>query len=150
MALLRFDIGLDARCMPPILSPQWGRYPARTFPVTINGIQSRRIATIQARLAQPARVWSGPQDPAMHSVCARMTDAFLRFSLAQGNDLVTPHPEFDFPGLREGDRWCLCAARWREAYAAGVAPPVYLASTHEATLSVVPLEELKQHAADMH
>lgn len=93
---------------------------------------------------------TGPQDPAMHSVCARMTEEFLRFSSERGNDLVTPHPEFDFPGLREGDRWCLCAARWCEAYRAGAAPPVYLAATHEDTLKVVPLEELKQHAADMH
>jgi uncharacterized protein len=93
---------------------------------------------------------TGPQDPAMHSVCARMTEAFLQFSRARGNDLTTPRPEFNFPGLREGDRWCLCAARWREAHKAGVAPEVYLAATHEATLAVVPLEELKQHAADMH
>ncbi len=92
---------------------------------------------------------TGPDDPAMHSVCARMTEAFLRFSFSRGNDLVTPRPEFDFPGLREGDRWCLCAARWREAYAAGVAPPVYLAATHEATLAIVPLNELKQLAADL-
>lgn len=86
----------------------------------------------------------------MHSVCARMTNEFLHFSLARGNDLMTARPEFDFPGLREGDRWCLCAARWREAYKAGAAPQVYLAATHEVTLAVVPLEELKAHAADVH
>ncbi|MEZ0483019.1 DUF2237 family protein [Fibrella aquatica] len=77
------------------------------------------------------------QDTGRHVVCAIMTDAFLAFTLSRGNDLVTPRPEFQFPGLKAGDRWCLCALRWREAYEAQVAPPVVLASTHERALQYV-------------
>ncbi len=92
---------------------------------------------------------TGLQDVGTHTVCAQMTDEFLRFSLARGNDLVTPHPEFEFPGLKAGDRWCVCAARWLEAYEAGAAPPVVLGATHEKTLEVVPLAALRAHALDM-
>ena len=88
-------------------------------------------------------------DPGLHLVCAQMTEEFLRFSVSHGNDLVTPVPEFEFPGLKPGDRWCLCAARWREALRAGRAPPVVLAATHEAALKVVSLEDLKKHALDL-
>ncbi len=91
---------------------------------------------------------TSPQDLGSHTVCARMTDDFLAFSVRRGNDLVTPRPEFDFPGLRADDRWCLCAARWREALEAGVAPPVVLAATHERALDVVTLEQLARHAVD--
>jgi hypothetical protein len=77
-----------------------------------------------------------------------MTEAFLRFTKAQGNDLSTPRPEFNFPGLEPGDRWCLCAARWQEALEAGVAPPVHLAATHEKALQTLALEDLKAHALD--
>ncbi len=87
------------------------------------------------------------EDTGLHTVCAVMTDAFLVFSRAQGNDLSTPHPEHGFPGLAAGDRWCLCVGRWREALAAGVAPPVVLAATHEETLAVVALEDLERHAS---
>ena len=90
---------------------------------------------------------TGPGDRGLHVVCAVMTEAFLAYSLAKGNDLLTPRPEFDFPGLRAGDRWCLCAARWREALAEGVAPPVILAATHEAALGVVTMEDLQRHSA---
>jgi hypothetical protein len=86
------------------------------------------------------------EDTGLHTVCAVMTDAFLIFSSAQGNDLSTPRPEHGFPGLVAGDRWCLCVGRWREALAAGVAPPVVLAATHEETLAVVALEDLERHA----
>jgi uncharacterized protein (DUF2237 family) len=89
---------------------------------------------------------TGPEDRGRHLICVRMTEAFLIFSRAMGNDLSTPRPEFGFPGLHEGDRWCLCAARWREAWEAGVAPRVILASTHRAALEVVPLEVLEEHA----
>ncbi len=92
---------------------------------------------------------TGPQDPALHVVCAKVTREFLEFSASSGNDLVTPHPEFEFPGLKPGDCWCLCAARWRDALRAGVAPPVMLAATHEAALEVVALEDLKKHAVDL-
>jgi uncharacterized protein (DUF2237 family) len=79
-------------------------------------------------------------------VCARVTQAFLDFSVAQGNDLVTPRPEYRFRGLKPGDRWCLCASRWKEAYDAGVAPPVVLESTHEQALDIIPLDVLKSCA----
>jgi len=75
-----------------------------------------------------------------------MTEAFLEFTRARGNDLSTPHPEWGFPGLRPGDRWCLCAARWAEALREGVAPPVDLEATHMAALEFVDLEDLRQHA----
>ena len=80
----------------------------------------------------------------------KVTAEFLEFARAQGNDLVTPMPEFGFPGLKPGDRWCVCAATWRQALEAGVAPPVLLGATHEETLAVVPLSALKEHALDMH
>lgn len=89
---------------------------------------------------------TGPEDRGRHTVCVRMTAEFLAFSRSRGNDLSTPRPEFGFPGLRPGDRWCLCAARWREAWEAGAAPLVILASTHHATLKLVPLELLEAHA----
>ena len=92
---------------------------------------------------------TGPADRGSHVVCVRVTQEFLEFSRERGNDLVTPRPEFDFPGLRPGDRWCLCAERWREAMAAGTAPRVVLRATHEAALTCVSLEDLKRHALDI-
>jgi len=91
---------------------------------------------------------TGPDDVGLHVVCAQMTAEFLAYSRAHGNDLTTPAPEFGFPGLRPGDRWCLCAGRWREARDDGVAPPVILAATHEETLAVVSLDDLRRHALD--
>ncbi len=78
-----------------------------------------------------------------------MTREFLSFSKKRGNDLSTPAPDMGFPGLKPGDRWCLCAGRWKEALDAGVAPPVVLAATHEEALAIVPLEALKRHAVDL-
>jgi len=75
-----------------------------------------------------------------------MTEAFLAFSIEKGNDLSTPRPEYRFPGLKEGDRWCVCAGRWREAAEAGVAPPVVMESTHERALEVIALADLEYHA----
>ena len=89
---------------------------------------------------------TGPDDLGSHTVCARVTEPFLAFSRESGNDLSTPRPEFRFKGLQPGDRWCLCAARWLEAFAAGVAPPVVLEATHEAALKIVPLQALLAHA----
>ncbi|HRX84837.1 MAG TPA: DUF2237 domain-containing protein [Phycisphaerae bacterium] len=89
---------------------------------------------------------TGPGDVGLHVVCAEMTDAFLAFSAAHGNDLTTPVPEFDFPGLKAGQRWCICVGRWQEALDAGVAPPVVLEATHISALEFVSLEELKAHA----
>ena len=89
---------------------------------------------------------TGPQDVGVHTVCARVTDQFLAFSKSRGNDLSTPMPMYQFPGLKEGDCWCLCAARWKEALDAGFAPPVILEATHEGTLKYVPLEVLQEHS----
>jgi len=91
---------------------------------------------------------TGAGDRGLHVVCAELTAEFLAFSLAQGNDLMTPRPEYGFPGLKPGDRWCLCAARWEEARRAGVAPPVLLEATHVAALEVCRLEDLRAHAVD--
>jgi uncharacterized protein (DUF2237 family) len=93
---------------------------------------------------------TGPEDVGSHTVCARVTAEFLDFSRRVGNDLSTPRPELRFPGLRPGDRWCVCASRWLEAYRAGVAPPVVLAATNEAALRIVPREALFAHAIDLH
>lgn len=86
------------------------------------------------------------EDRGCHTVCVEVTAEFLAFSLAAGNDLSTPMPDYDFPGLQPGDRWCVCAARWQEALAAGVPAPVSLAATHARSLEIVPLALLKQHA----
>jgi uncharacterized protein (DUF2237 family) len=87
-----------------------------------------------------------PHDRGLHVVCARMTTEFLEFSRARGNDLVTPRPEFSFPGLKPGDQWCLCAMRWKESFEAGVAPPVVLQATHERALDVATLDQLRSRA----
>lgn len=92
---------------------------------------------------------TGAQDLGVHTVCAVVDDAFLTFSSAQGNDLTTPRPEFDFPGLSEGDGWCVCAGRWLEAHEAGVAPRIKLRSTHIRTLDLIPLSVLKPYALDL-
>jgi uncharacterized protein (DUF2237 family) len=90
---------------------------------------------------------TGPQDVGSHTVCAVVTEAFLSFTSRRGNDLSAPRPEFDFPGLKPGDRWCLCSSRWKEADQAGVAPPVDLEATHEKALDVISLERLQANAA---
>ena len=82
-------------------------------------------------------------DHGSHVVCAKVTQAFLDFSVSRGNDLVTPRPEFRFAGLKAGDRWCLCARRWLEAFKAGVAPPVVLEATHRKALEIVTIEQLQ-------
>ncbi len=91
---------------------------------------------------------NGPGDVGLHLVCTRVTEEFLQFSAAHGNDLSTPRPEWDFPGLQPGDQWCVCVERWKEAMEAGFAAPVVLAATHISTLEFVSLEELQQHAAE--
>lgn len=89
---------------------------------------------------------TGPEDIGRHVVCAEMTEEFLAFSRSVGNDLSTPMPMHGFEGLKPGDRWCLCAARWQEAYQAGQAPRVILASTHEAALEICDLDALRSHS----
>lgn len=91
---------------------------------------------------------TGAGDVGLHVVCAQVTDEFLAFSRQRGNDLSSPEPAFDFPGLRAGDRWCVCVERWKEALAAGLAPPIVLAATHVSALEFVELDELKRHALD--
>ena len=89
---------------------------------------------------------TGEEDLGVHTVCVIVTQEFLEFSKAHGNDLSTPAPDYDFPGLQPGDRWCVCAARWLECVDAGYAAPVALASTHERTLELVPLDVLQRYA----
>ncbi|GIX05167.1 MAG: hypothetical protein KatS3mg114_1036 [Planctomycetaceae bacterium] len=91
---------------------------------------------------------TGPGDYGLHVVCARVTQEFLEFQRSRGNDLITPHPEYDFPGLQPGDQWCVCVERWKEALEAGVACPVVLKATHISALEFVSLEDLLAHAAD--
>jgi len=92
---------------------------------------------------------TGGGDAGVHVVCAEMTAEFLAFSASRGNDLSTPFPQFGFPGLQPGDRWCLCAERWQEALEAGVAPPVFLEGTHMSALEFVSLDDLKAHAVEV-
>ena len=92
---------------------------------------------------------TGGEDAGVHTVCAIMTDDFLEFSKAAGNDLSTPHPEYGFVGLKAGDQWCLCAPRWQEALEAGSAPQVRLLATHIATLEWASLSDLRAHAVDL-
>ena len=89
------------------------------------------------------------QDTGSHTVCAIMTEEFLKFSKSKGNDLSTPVPAFDFPGLNSGDRWCLCAARWLEAYEAGSAPSIIAKATHIRALEIIPMEVIKEFALDI-
>lgn len=95
------------------------------------------------------RCETGPQDIGSHTVCAVMTAEFLEYSRLRGNDLVTPVAEFEFPGLLPGDRWCLCAARWKEAYDAGCAPRVALRATHERALEQIDMSILREYAIDL-
>jgi uncharacterized protein (DUF2237 family) len=92
---------------------------------------------------------SGPEDVGSHTVCVVVTAEFLAYQSAVGNDLVTPRPQYGFVGLQPGDRWCVVALRWRQAYESGVAGPVVLAATHERALDVIPLEALREHAVDV-
>ncbi|NMG58564.1 DUF2237 domain-containing protein [Geitlerinema sp. P-1104] len=91
---------------------------------------------------------TGPQDFGSHTVCAQVTEEFLAYTKQRGNDLSTPVGAYQFPGLKPGDRWCLCASRWQEAISAGVAPPIVLAATHENVLETIPLEILQEYALD--
>jgi uncharacterized protein (DUF2237 family) len=92
---------------------------------------------------------TGPQDQGRHTVCVRVNREFLEYSKEQGNDLMTPMPEYGFPGLKNGDQWCVCAARWKEAYDAGKAAPVVIRATHARSLKIISLDALKAHAIDL-
>ncbi len=91
---------------------------------------------------------TGPGDIGLHTVCVVVTDEFLQFSRRRGNDLITPAPDYQFPGLKAGDKWCLCVSRWAEALEAKMAPPVVLEATHASALEFVSLEDLQAHAID--
>ena len=91
---------------------------------------------------------TGPGDHGLHTVCVRVTAVFLEFSRSRGNDLSTPAPHFDFPGLVEGDKWCLCVTRWKEALDHGMAPQVYIEATHVSALEFVDLKDLQAHAVE--
>ena len=88
-------------------------------------------------------------DHGVHTVCAKVTTKFLEYAKMKGNDLITPHPEFDFPGLKEGDCWCICAGTYAQSIEAGTACKIYLKKTNQKTLEIIPLEKLKQHAIDL-
>lgn len=92
---------------------------------------------------------TGADDFGLHLVCTQVTAEFLAFSVSRGNDLVTPHPEWGFPGLRPGDRWCVCVERWKESFESGVAAPVVLEATHISALEFVDLEDLQAHAVSV-
>ncbi len=91
---------------------------------------------------------TGADDSGRHTVCILATDEFLAYSKSVGNDLSTPMPQYAFPGVKDGDKWCLCMLRWKQALDDGMAPQILLASTHESALQVIGLEDLKRHAAD--
>jgi hypothetical protein len=93
---------------------------------------------------------TGPRDLGTHVVCAEVTEEFLEFTSSEGNDLIRPCPEHGFPGLTPGDRWCLCVSRWKEALDAGIAPPVVLSATNQATIKYVSLDDLKKYAVDIY
>ena len=88
-------------------------------------------------------------DQGSHTVCARVTNKFLEWAKIAGNDLITPHPEFDFPGLKEGDNWCICASTYAQSIDSGIACKIYLKKTNKRTLEIIPLEKLKQFAIDL-
>ncbi|WP_247216375.1 DUF2237 domain-containing protein [Synechococcus sp. C9] len=92
---------------------------------------------------------TGPADLGVHTVCAQVTAEFLQFSKQRGNDLITPAPQYQFPGLKPGDRWCLCASRWEEARRFGMAPPVILTATHAKTLELIPLAVLQEYSLSL-
>jgi uncharacterized protein len=124
----------------------------REVPVSARNVLNQPLAPCgkkpRAGFYRDGSCRTGPGDDGVHVICARMTPEFLEYSRLNGNDLVTPHPEWGFPGLKPGDRWCLCAARWKQALDAGVAPPVVLASTHISALEFVTRAELLPHALD--
>jgi len=128
-------------------TPEEGRQPGRAPSINVLG------SALQPCSHQPPTGFyrdgccnTGREDVGLHTVCVVMTAPFLAFSKAQGNDLSTPMPQYGFAGLKPGDRWCLCASRWKEALDAGAAPQVVLEATHAVTLHVVPLAELKKYA----
>jgi uncharacterized protein len=127
-------------------SPRGGRRPGRNVLGGPLGVCSSNPVT---GFFRSGCCETSPQDLGSHTVCAVMTAEFLTFSKRTGNDLSTPLPQFGFPGLKPGDRWCLCAPRWQEALEAGAAPQIVLGATEEGALSWCRLDDLKRHAIDL-
>lgn len=126
--------------LPPDVPDREGALNVRGEPLEVCSTEPR------TGYFRSGRCETGPLDRGVHVVCAEVTDAFLEYSRDRGNDLIRPRPSYGFPGLTAGDRWCLCADRWREADEAGVAPPVVLEATHAAALRRVSEERLVRHA----
>lgn len=133
--------------------PQNGRAPDLAGPPALNVLGE----TLQVCSTDPMTGWfrdgccnTDGRDMGMHLVCAEMTEEFLAHQQRIGNDLVTPRPAFSFPGLKPGDKWCVCLSRWKQALDDGAAPPIYLSATHEEALAVAPLDVLKKYALDFH
>ena len=142
---------LDTVVEPPerTYRPDGGRLGAMSRDPDVNVVGGELLPCSTAPLTGFFRdgcCATGPEDEGSHTVCAVMTEEFLEFSRAAGNDLSTPRPEWGFAGLEPGDRWCVCAARWLEAHHAGCAPPVVLGATHVRALEVVPIEQLTARA----
>jgi uncharacterized protein (DUF2237 family) len=141
------------RGMSPRKTPQSDSPPASASNENGRSVLGRPLETCSDRprtgFFRDGCCNTSEEDRGAHVVCVRMTAEFLAFSRAQGNDLSTPAPQFGFPGLKPGDRWCLCADRWKEAFEAGCAPQVYLASTHERALEHVSFDQLKRFALDL-
>ena len=138
-------------------SPSAFPIPPSAFPLSAMPAQAKNVLgqTMQSCSTDPMTGFyrdgccrTGPDDLGLHLVCMVATDEFLEFSKARGNDLSTPQPQYRFPGLVEGDRWCLCVERWKEALEAGMAPQIVLAATHISSLEFVDLEDLQAHAVD--
>jgi uncharacterized protein (DUF2237 family) len=132
--------------MPLDFSAQHGRRPSLNV---LGGILENCSISPMTGFFRNGCCDTGPGDFGSHTVCAVMTDAFLTFSKRAGNDLSTPMPDFGFPGLKDGDRWCLCAPRWQEALKAGAAPRIVLRATHQGALDYCTLADLKRHAVDL-
>jgi uncharacterized protein (DUF2237 family) len=136
-------------CVMPDGSGGFGRRPERPEGRNVRGgvLEACSLAPLTG-FYRNGCCDTGPQDRGSHTVCAVMSEAFLAFSAAAGNDLSTPRPEYGFPGLKPGDRWCLCAPRWQEAFVAGHAPKVILAASHVGALAYCRLADLVSHASD--
>lgn len=152
MPLLRQTRGVTAATtrLPPVSDPRSSAPGAAAQPGPLNVLGEPLVVCG----CQPLTGWfrdgfcrTDPADHGRHTVCCVVTEAFLCYSRAQGNDLITPRPAWGFPGLKAGDHWCVCAARWREALDDGMAPAVRLEATERSALELIPLEELRRHAA---
>ena len=146
-----FTLGLMVGFWPQSSSAQNQNRPTPKGPIQSVNVDDGQLAVCSRKpltgYFRDGRCTTGPQDRGSHTVCATMTDEFLQFSRSKGNDLITPSPRYRFPGLKPGNKLCLCAARWYEAYRAKVAPPVHLEASHKAALRIAPKVALEKHRA---